>query len=272
MSPITLLCEIVAQKRPVAAIDYRDCKAFRQLVAVGLLKKQGLVQSVLCDACDIGHDGSIVFEDQRYGHHCPEAGFVSVERDDLIAVAPDVALLASLTAAAFGCDSGKPRQIEEASWRVGVVRTEAADIAVYLHPCLETARDVRVLNAALRSQIRSRYDLVLTVAGDSAPAGMTTARLDQVLSFDLQRGSLVADADPAALVGAPVVRPGGRPATHASRIKTIIADRTASAHSEAGRNAEIRAVLAEFAKRFPNEPTPSRSTVARYLKADASGP
>lgn len=46
MSPVALLCAIIAQSDRVAATTYRDCDANGQLVTAGLVRRQGLVQSV----------------------------------------------------------------------------------------------------------------------------------------------------------------------------------------------------------------------------------
>lgn len=97
----------------MAATTYRDRDGYGQLVTAGLVHRQGLVKSVLCDACDIGHDAAILFEDERYGHFCPEAGFVPVERSDLIAVAADFEALVAQIAAALGCRARGPRCIAE---------------------------------------------------------------------------------------------------------------------------------------------------------------
>ncbi len=59
MSPVALLCGIIAQSGNVAETTYRDCDGYGDLMAAGLVRRQGLVQSVLCDACDTGHDATI---------------------------------------------------------------------------------------------------------------------------------------------------------------------------------------------------------------------
>lgn len=271
MSPIALLCGIIAQSGNVAETTYRDCDGYGDLMAAGLVRRQGLVQSVLCDACDTGHDATILFQDGRYGNLCPEAGFVPVERPDLIAVAADLDELSTQVAAALGCGVRRPRRIANESWHVGTVKTETADIAVYIHPCLRTLQDLSALDAALRRQVRSRFGLVLTACGTLPVPGMTAAPLDQVFGFDRAHGRLVAEADLATIVGAPVARKGGRPATYADRITAIIADRAANGRTETGKNAETRAIQAEYAARFPGDQPPSHSTVGRHLSANPSG-
>jgi hypothetical protein len=256
----------------VAATTYRGCGAYGDLVTAGLVRRMGLVQSVLCDACDIGHDAAITFEDECYGYVCPEAGFVPVERPDLFAVEPDFDTLVSQIDAALRHSPRGPRGIADQTWHIGTARTDAANIAVYFHPHLQTAQDLQALENALRGQVRTRFGLVLTARGTLAVPDMTIAALDQVFGFDAAHRRLVIEADLAMLVGAPVTRKGGRPATHADRIRAIIADRAANGRTEDGKNAEIRAIQAEFAARFPGIPSPSRSTIGRHLSETPGSP
>jgi len=266
--PVALLCRIIAPSGKVAATTYRDCDAYGDLVTAGLVRRQGLVQSVLCDACDIGHDAAIVFEDGFYGHFFPEVGFVPVGRPELIAVEPVFDALAKQIADALGCEGRGPCCLADQTWHIGKVRTDNADIAVYFHPCLQTGQDLHALETVLRGEVRTSFGLVLTAQGTLAAPGMTTAPLDQVFGFHEAHGGLVAEADLSVLVGAPVTPKGGRPAQHADRIKAIIADRAANGRAETGRNAEIRAISAEYTTRFPGGPAPSRSTIGRHLDRD----
>ncbi|WP_370286574.1 hypothetical protein [Pseudooceanicola nanhaiensis] len=265
MSSVALLCGIIAQSGKVAANAHRDSDGYGSLVTAGLVQAQGLVQSVLCDACDIGHDAAITFEDGRYGHTCPEAGFVPVERADLIAVAPDFDVLTRQIASALDCGQRKPRSIGEQTWHIGTLRSDTADIAVYFQARLQSSQDLQALETTLRGQVRTSYGLVLTAHSALAVPGLTTAPLDQLFRFDAAKGSLVAEADPATLVGAPVTRKGGRPAIHGDRIKAIIADRAVTGCTEQSKNAEIRAIQADYAMQFPNAPTPSRSAIMYHL-------
>lgn len=191
MSPVALLCGIIAQSGKVAANAHRDCAAYGFFVTAGLVKAQGLVQSVLCDACDIGHDAAITFEDGRYGHICPESGFVPVERADLIPVAPDFEALTRRIAAALDCGQRKPRSIGEQTWHIGTLRSDTADIAVYFQARLQTSQDLQALETALRGQVRASFGLVLTAHGTLAVPGLTTAQLDQVFRFDAAHGRMV---------------------------------------------------------------------------------
>ena len=47
--------------------------------------------------------------------------------------------------------------------------------------------------------------------------------------------------------------------------------RLTNSRGEAGRNAEIRAILAEYVARFPDGTPPSRSTIGRHLAAALGG-
>jgi|GEM_PF-3315964 len=272
MSPVALLCAIISQSGKVAATTYRTYDAYGYLVTAALVRREGLVQSMQCDACDIGHDAAIVFEDGCYGHVCPEAGFVPIERADLIAIAPDYEALAKQVAAVLGCRAGGPRRLADQTWYIGTVRTDAADIAVYFHARLQTAQDLQSLETALRGLVRTRFGLALTARGTLPVPGLSTAPLDQVLGFDPAQGGLVAASDLSVLVGAPVKPKGGRPNQYAERIKEIIADRATNGRAEAGKNAEIRAIQAEYTARFVDHSRPSRSTIGRHLADVQGGP
>lgn len=271
MSPVALLCGIISQSAKTAAESYRACDGYGDLVSARLVKRQGLVQSVLCDACDTAHDAPIVFEDGRYGHFCPTEGFVPVKRSELVAVVPDLAVLATQIADALGCTGRAPRCLANHTWNIGTVRTGAADIAVYFHACLQMAKDLQSLENVLRGQVRARFGLVLTAMGNLRVPDYTTATLDQMFGFDSIQGKLAAEAELSALVGAPVTRTGGRPATHADRINAIIADRAANGRNAHGQNAEIRAIQAEYEARFAGDHPPSRTTVMRYLPKSPGG-
>ena len=149
MSPVALLCEIIAQSGKVAAASCRDSEAYGDLVDAGLVRGDGLVQSVPCAACDIGYDAQVVFEEGRHGHFCPESGFVPLERSGLIAVVPDLEVLSAQIGEALGRGMRGPRRLSGHAWHVGTFRTEAADIAVYFQACLQTAQDLHALEAAL---------------------------------------------------------------------------------------------------------------------------
>lgn len=149
---------------------------------------------------------------------------------------------------------------------------DAAYIVVYFHACLQTAQGLHALESALRCQVRTRFGLVLTAHGALVAPGLSTAPLEQMLGFDAAHGRLVAEADLSVLVGAPVKSKGGRPATHADRIKAIIAVRAANGRALTGRNAKIRAIRAQYEARFPGIAPPSPSTIGRHLAASSGGP
>ncbi|WP_135506825.1 hypothetical protein [Roseovarius aestuariivivens] len=86
-------------------------------------------------------------------------GRVSVERPDLIAVAGDYKVLATQIASALECRPRAPRPLAEQAWHIETVRSDAADIAVYVHPCLETMQDLHSLETVLSRQVRPRFGL-----------------------------------------------------------------------------------------------------------------
>jgi len=67
------------------------------------------------------------------------------------------------------------------------------------------------------------------------------------------------------IVTAPMSNKGGRPSEYRDNIQMIRQDRQNNGESLGGRNAEARAVLAEYKTRFPNDPIPSLSTIKNYV-------
>jgi len=67
------------------------------------------------------------------------------------------------------------------------------------------------------------------------------------------------------IVNAPMSNKGGRPSEYQDKIQMILQDRQNNGESLGGRNAEAKAVLAEYKARFPNGPIPSLSTIKNYV-------
>lgn len=265
MNAISLLCEIIEQTGRVAARSYRDDARYGALLDAGLLQRDGVVQSILCENCDAPHDAEIVFEDGAYGYCCPDLGFVSVERANLVAVRANLASLVKQLGVALGCDPGSGSQLGERTWRVGLVHTPGWRAAVYFNACLLNGDDLVELETALRAEIRRDYALVVTAAGQLQYRGAATCTLAQMVHLDLGATRIRQLVSVAETVGAPPKRTGGRPNLHRERLHALLANRAAQGIAKEGRNDEAKAVLADYSTRHPNDPAPKLSTVKAYV-------
>jgi hypothetical protein len=266
-----MLCGIIGQAGKVAAQTHRDDVRYGALLDAGLLQRDGLVQSVLCENCDVPHDAEIVFEGGSYGHCCPEIGFVPVERADLIAIRPNLAALVDHLHAAFECPPGGISQLGPQTWRVGLVDTPGGRAVVYFHTCLQNDDDLVSLENALRGQIRRDYALVVTAAGHLPYRDAAIYTLSQMVQLDVGNARLRKTLSVAEAVGAPPRPTGGRPSVYRERLHALLADRAAQGLAVVGRNAEADAVLAAYVARFPNDPAPSRVTVRRSVSKFRTG-
>ncbi|WP_420395807.1 hypothetical protein [Nioella sp.] len=271
MNAISLLSEIIGQAGKVAAQAYRNDTRYGVLLDAGLLKSDGLVQSVFCENCDVPHDAEIVFEGGSYGHFCPELGFVPVERADLVAVRPNFAALVEHLHAAFECSQGGISQLGPQTWRIGLVDTPGGRAVVYFHTCLQNDDELVSLENALRGQIRRDYALVVTAAGHVPHRDGVTYTLDQMVQLDLGTARLRKTLSVAEAVGAPPRPTGGRPSAYRERFHELLADRAAQGAAEKGRNEEAKAALLDYRRRYPNETTPSLSTVKAYVSEFRGG-
>lgn len=265
MNAVSLFCEIIGQAGKVAAQAYRGDARLGALLDTGLLEEDGLVQSVLCENCDVPHDAEIVFEGGSYGHFCPDLGLVPVERAHLVAVRPDFAALVEHLHAAFECPPGGISQLGPQTWRVGLVDTPGGRAVVYFHTCLQNDGDLVSLANALRTEIRRDYALVVTAAGHVPYRNAATYSLAQMVQLDLGNARLRKIVSVAEAVGAPPRPTGGRPSVYRERFHELLAERAAEGVAEKGRNEEAKAVLLEYRGRYSNETAPSLSTIKAYV-------
>ncbi len=265
MNPVSLLCEIIGQAGKVAAQAYRDDARYGALLDAGLIQRDGVVQSVLCENCDAPHDAEIVFEGGSYGHYCPDLGLVPVERAAIVAVRPNLAGLVEQLHFAFGCEPESTSQLGPHTWRIGLVDTFGGRAVVYFHPRLLNRDDLDDLETSLRTEIRRDYALVVTAAGQLQYRSAKTCTLPQMVHLDFGAAHIRQLASVAEAVGAPPKQTGGRPNLHRERVLELLAERVAQGLSKEGRNEEAKAVLAIYAARHPNDPAPKLPTVKGYV-------
>lgn len=271
MDAVSLLCEIIGQAGKVAAQAYRDDAGYGVLLDAGLIQRDGLVQSVLCENCDMPHDAEIVSEGGSYGHFCPEVGFVPGERAGLVAARPNLSALVKHLHTAFDCAPGGVSQLGPQTWRVGLVDTPGGRAVVYFHTCLQNDDDLVSLENALRAEIRRDYVLVVTAAGHLPYREAATYSLAQLVQLDLGTAHLRNSVSVAKAVGAPPTPTGGRPSVYRERLQALLAERAAQGLAEDGRNAEAAAVLNAYIKRFPRDAVPSRATAQRSVTRFRAG-
>ncbi len=271
MTPISLLCEIIGQTGKVAAQAYRDDARYGALLDAGLIQRNGVVQSVLCENCHAPHDAEIVFEGGSYGHYCPEIGFVPVERAEIVAVHPNLEALVEQLHAALDCGSGGISQLGPQTWRVGLVDTPGGRAAVYFHPNLSSGHDLVDLETALRCEVRRDYCLVVSATGELQYRGAATVNMTQMVSMDLGTTRLNSLVTAAEAVRAPRRQTGGRPNLHRERLHAMLAERVAKGLAENGRNEEAKAVLAAYVASYPSVTAPKLSTVKAYVSEFRSG-
>lgn len=271
MNPVSLLCEIIAQGGKVSAdIDDGD-GGFAALARHGYLREAGVLASVVCDECDAPHSAPIVYELDRYGHYCPDLGFLTLDAARLAAFSPDVPKLVDRLSEALGCRQRKSSSICGETWRIGVAQADAATVMLYFHPTLVTEDDARSLHHALAREARSEWRLVVTAQGALPIAELSTVPLDDLAEINLATGALRIIADPGVLAGVPRKNPGGRPSAHGELLRPLIEGRIRDGAAVAGINAEAGEVRDAFAVKHPDRPLPSDSAIKRYIRKARRG-
>ncbi len=271
MNAVSLLCEIISQNGKVAAQNYREDVRYGALLDAGLLKRDGLVQSLLCENCEMPHDAAIEYEAGSYGYYCPELGFVPLERAELVAMRPDLEALLDQLGVALGCGLRSTLQLGPQTWRVGLVDTAGGQAAIYLHPRLVSGDDLDALDSALRAEIRHDFTLILTAFGTLPYRSATVMKLTQILDLNADAAYMTARASVDQAVGAPSRRTGGRPNLHGQRIQSLLSERAQRGRAKEGRNEEAKAVLAAYVAQYPHDLAPKLPTVKGYVTKFRSG-
>lgn len=271
MNAVELFATLLAQRGRVRSVEYSSFPAYDDLIKSGLIEETGVVSSMICDECDHPHDAKIVYEGSQYGYYCPEHGFVSKPRSELVAVQPNLGAFVSQIADVLGCKRRKLSALDKDTWRIGAIDSAAGDIVLYLHPTLQDAQDIGEVQAALASEVKSPFGVILTSQGTLTARPFATAQLGDVLSFDSNAGKFALVADICTIAGVAERRTGGRPNDYRKPLSDLIALRASQGRTLQGRNAEAKAIRAEFEAQFPDKKCPSLATVKRYLSEVGSG-
>lgn len=265
MDAARLLAAIIAQGGPVSSLAFGSHASLRALVGAGFLGECGVVQSILCDDCAHPHDAPLVFEDDQYAIYCPELGFVVKQRSEVTALVPNYRRFVQNLATVLGCTQTKSTPIHRQTWRVGVMAGLAADVAVYLHPILRDEQDLLALQDALAREPKARLGVVITASGTLSLPPFETILMEDCIRFDAGDGSFVVAADLGEIAGVPSKRKGGRPSVYQPYLAELVARRKADGVALPGLNEETRAIQEIFRSKFPNDPTPSISTIKRAI-------
>jgi len=271
LNGVDLFAVLLAQRGRVRRAEFSSLLAYDQLIKAGLIEETGVVSSMMCDECDHPHDVRIVYEGAQYGYYCPDLGFVPKLRSELVAVQPNLGAFVSQVAEALDCKRRKSSPLDKDTWRIGAIDSTAGDVVLYLHPTLQDARDVRDLQAALASEVKSPFGVILASQGTLNAPPFVTVQMDDVLSFDPKAGQFAVVADIRGIAGVPEQRTGGRPNEYQKPLSELIALRASQGRTLKGRNVEAKAIIVEFKSQFPNIDCPSLSTVQRYVTKIRSG-
>ena len=265
MNAVDLIANLLAQRRQVRSIKYSSFPGYDDLIKAGLIEETGVVSSIVCNECDHPHDAKIVYESSQYGYYCPEFGFIPKLRTELIAMQPNLGAFVSQIADALDCKRRKSSPLDQDTWRIGAIESAVGDVVLYLHPTLQDARDVKDVQAALASEVKSPFGVILTSGGALTAPAFITAQLDNALSFDMKAGKFTVVADLRAIAGVPEQRTGGRPNEYKKQLNELSAIREKEGRTLKGRNEESKALQSEFKAQFPDIACPSLPTVKRYV-------
>jgi hypothetical protein len=271
VTPLSMLCEIIALGGKVAASPYRGGSSLATLLRNEFLREAGVLASIVCDACETMHSAAVRYDEGRYGYDCPDLGFVALDHADIEAVRSYPGRLVEHLSDALGCKRRKHSPVTGQTWRIGALETNAGEVMLYFHPKLHSEEDIRQLTDALSREVRARWRLIITAAGIMPLADAQAIQLDDLVEMDAETGALRILVEPAELFGIPRKDKGGRPDEHGNLLKPLIESRIHMGTSAEAVNAEARAVLATFQTTYPEKPEPSDSTIKRYIRKARGG-
>jgi hypothetical protein len=276
--PITLLSELLCEgveRTTAQAYGRPRAPVIAALVRAGILIPDGVIDTTICDACDVHHLVEVVSggPDGSYGWHCPEVGFVPADPDAVAALSVQtdrvVAALSKAFTAEFGTRRWRSRPLEGAdAWLVGAWSIGGAWTTVALARGLGCAAAARQTTNALEALVQNDAGLVLTIGND---AGFEAPRRFAVVPLT---ASLILDAEEHLLVAADVlmravathaardwVAHAGRPSVEA-KVFAVLDGLVSRGLSEVNSGVVSRA-WPEF---HPGEQPPSSGTLRRHIR------
>ncbi len=260
-----LFASLLAQRGRVRSVEYSSFPAYRDLIKAGLVEETGVVSSVICDECNQPHDSEIVYEGSQYGFYCPDFGFVSKARSELIATQPNLSEFVAKIADHLNCRRRKSTPLEGQTWRVGALDTHQGAVVVYVTPKMQEAQDVNGFQSATSSELKSPFGIVLTSIGTLSVAPYNTVQIRDIIDLEPETGKLIVVADLQAIAGVPKERNGGRRNEYSKPLSELSAIRVKEKRTLKGRNEEAKALRAEYKVQFPNQKIPSQSVVNKFV-------
>jgi hypothetical protein len=271
MNPDELFAALLARPGKVRGSEYSSLPAYAQLIKAGLIEETGVVSSILCDDCGNPHDATVVYEDKLYGHYCPDLGFIPKARSDLIAAQPNLSVFVAEIADHLNCKRRKSTALEGDTWRIGAIDTPAGDVVLYLTPQMQDAQDVKGLQSALASEVKSPFGIVLTSIGTLSVAPYITLQVQDIIDFEPVSGKLTVVLGLEGVAGVPQKNNGGRPNEYTKPLNELSAVRQKEGRTLKGRNKEATALRGEYKFKFPNQNCPSLSRVKTFVTNYRSG-
>jgi len=271
MNAVELFAALLAQRGKVRSLEYSSLPAYAQLIKAGLIEKAGMVSSILCDECGNPHDATIVYEQNQYGHYCPDLGFMPKARSELIAAQPNLSVFVAQIADHLNCKRRKSSPLEGDTWRIGAIDTPAGDVVSYLTPQMQDAQDVKAFQSAISGEVKSPFGIVLTSIGTLSVAPYITVQVQDIIDIEPTTGTIALVADLEGVAGVPQKNNGGRPNEYSKPLNELSAIRAREGRTLKGRNEEATALLGEYKAKFPNQNCPSLSRVKTFVTNYRSG-
>lgn len=266
MGAARVLAEIIAQRGPICAAAFGQKAELENLIEAGFIDQLGVVQTVLCNDCEMPHDTELLFESGNYGIHCPELGFVPKERSEVTTIKANLNHLVENLASELECKRTKSAPVHGETWRVGVMQGPVADVTVYFHPVLRDGSDLMALKDALTRETRAQFGVIISAAGSLSSPPYQSVRLEDCVAFDAELERFTVEIDLPLLAGVPVKNKGGRPSLYAQNLTKIIVARRNTGETLPGINTEARAIQTDYQTLNEKGPVPSLSAIKQAMK------
>jgi hypothetical protein len=179
IEPIQVLCRLVesGEERVAArALGGPESLALSALTKGGLLVPDGVISSIVCDACDRLHESLVEYFPGRkcYGWYCPKAGQIDTPNETVLALRLDlhqlVHRLSTAFCESFGSKRGRVAPLAEtSSWTLAAYQIARLETTVLLAARVDNARAANTLNEQLAKLIPMDTGLVLLTADREVP-------------------------------------------------------------------------------------------------------
>ncbi|NQW10884.1 MAG: hypothetical protein HQ481_13515 [Alphaproteobacteria bacterium] len=281
--PIALLCDLLTdgeQRVAMQAIGGRASPAVSALLRADLLVPDGVLETTICDACEVHHPVDVVFDAERgtHGWRCPEAGFVTADSDAVAMVSLSMKRTAAAVSGAFtdafGYRRWALRPIAGAgAWVVGAWCIGGAWTTVILARYLCSASESHRTREALVRLSPNEAGLVLTI-GDSEgfepPRRFAAVPLAEAIA-PINGSRLVADSRLLQRIVTPLaagrlVAHAGRPGSEA-KVAAVLEGLEARGDLPAGTKGLSGVVARAWEEFHPHEGSPAPSTLRKHIAA-----